>query len=67
MKINKSEKDINFIYDVKKLTIDIIKYFPKFFDNFEGWEYSSGVNAGKDFKKILNKAKKINKIISKNK
>ena len=48
---------------IKKLTEDIIKYFPRFFDDFNGWQYGDGVNAGKHFKKIYNQAKKINKTI----
>lgn len=49
------------IADVKKLTNDILKCFPKFFDDFEGWQYGTGKDASKDFKRIFNKAKKINK------
>lgn len=55
-----------FIADVEKLTNDIIKYFPKFFDNFTNFEYGTGVDAGKDFKKIFNRAKRLNKTVSKN-
>jgi len=46
---------------ILNLTKKIIKTLPKFFDDFEGWEYSTGVDAGKDFKSIYNIAKKINK------
>lgn len=53
--------DNKFTLDVEKLTNDILKYFPKFFDNFDNWEYGTGVNAGKDFKRIFNRAKKLNK------
>lgn len=56
----------SFISDVEKLTNDIIKYFPKFFDDFTNFEYGTGVDAGKDFKKIFNKAKKLNKAVSEN-
>lgn len=56
----------SFISDVEKLTKDIIKYFPKFFDDFKNWEYGTGYDAGKDFKKIFNKAKRLNKAVSKN-
>ena len=45
--------------DIKKLTSDIIKVFPKYFDNFTGFEYGDGRDAGKDFKKIFDRAKKI--------
>jgi len=55
----------NFIADVEKLTNDIIKYFPKFFGDFTNFEYGTGFDAGNDFKKIFNKAKKLNKVISK--
>jgi len=65
-KLNKSDVREIFIFDVEKLTNDIIKYFPKFFDDFTNFEYGNGVNAGKDFKKIFNKAKKLNKAVSKN-
>ena len=51
--------------DIEKLIDDIIRCFPRFFDDFEKWEYGTGVNAGKDFKRIFNKAKKIKKYISK--
>jgi hypothetical protein len=51
----------SFISDVEKLTNDILKYFPKFFDDFTNYEYGTGVDAGKDFKKIFNKAKKLNR------
>ena len=56
----------SFISDVEKLTNAIIKYFPKFFDDFTNFEYGTGVDAGKDFKKIFNKAKKLNKAVSEN-
>lgn len=56
----------SFIADVQKLTNDIIKYFPKFFDDFKNWEYGTGVDAGEDFKKIFNTAKRLNKVVSKN-
>ena len=56
-----------FITDVNKLTSDIIKYFPKFFDDFTNFEYGTGADAGKDFKKIFNKAKKLNKLVCINK
>ena len=56
----------SFISDVSKITNDIIECFPKFFDDFKNWEYGTGVDAGKDFKKIFNKAKRLNKTISKN-
>lgn len=56
----------SFISDVEKLTNDILKYFPKFFDDFKNWEYGTGHDAGKDFKKIFNKAKKLNKSVSEN-
>lgn len=46
---------------ILKLTDDIIKILPKFFDDFSNWEYADGSNAGNDFKKIYNQAKKINK------
>lgn len=51
----------SFISDVESLTRDIMKYFPKFFDDFTNFEYGNGVDAGKDFKKIFNKAKRLNK------
>ena len=47
--------------EVLKLTDQILKVIPKFFDNFKGWEYANGKDAGKDFKSIYNKAKRINK------
>lgn len=37
---------------------DILKVFPKFFGDFKNWEYGNGTDAGKDFKRIYNKAKK---------
>ena len=49
--------------EVKILCEKIIKFLPKFFDDFEGWQYGTGTNAGKDFKNIFNSAKKINKKI----
>ena len=55
----------SFITDVETLTNDILKYFPKFFDDFENWEYGNGKNAGKDFKKIFNKAKRLNSTVYK--
>lgn len=60
-----SKKNISeiFIRDVENLTSDIIKYFPNFFDDFKNWEFSNGADAGKQFKKIFNKAKKIKKSI----
>ena len=64
--LNKGGVSGSFISDVEKLTNDIIKYFPKFFDDFTNFEYSTGVDAGKDFKKIFNKAKRLNKVVSKN-
>jgi hypothetical protein len=64
--LNKTDVSGIFISDVEKLTNDIIKYFPKFFDDFTNFEYGTGVDAGKDFKKIFNKAKKLNKVVSKN-
>lgn len=45
--------------DVLKLVSEIEKYIPKFFDNFMGWEYANGKDAGKDFKRILKLSKKI--------
>lgn len=54
----------SFVSDVEKLTNDIIKYFPKFFDDFTNWEYETGVDAGNDFKKIFNKAKRLNKAVA---
>ena len=48
-----------FISDANKLSKDIIKYFPKFFDDFTNFEYNTGANAGQDFKRIFNKAKKV--------
>ena len=62
----KTDVSGSFISDVEKLTNDIIKYFPKFFDDFKNWEYGTGYDAGKDFKKIFNKAKRLNKAVSKN-
>ncbi len=62
----KTDVSGSFISDVEKLTNDIIKYFPKFFDDFTNFEYGTGVDAGKDFKKIFNKAKKLQKAVSKN-
>lgn len=59
-KLQKKTVSDSFISDVDKLTNDIIKYFPKFFDDFTNFEYGTGVDAGKDFKKIFNKAKKLN-------
>lgn len=56
----------SFTSDVEKLTNDILKYFPKFFDDFTNFEYGTGVDAGKDFKKIFNKAKRLNKAVYKN-
>jgi hypothetical protein len=56
----------SFICDLEKLTNDILKYFPKFFGDFTNWEYGTGRDAGKDFKKIFNKAKRLNKVVSKN-
>jgi hypothetical protein len=47
------EKEIN------KLVDEIIKYLPKFFDDFKNWEYGTGSNAGRDFKRMYNRAKKI--------
>ena len=44
---------------IESLVNDILKYFPKFFDNFKGWEYGNGANAGKDFERIFDKALKI--------
>ena len=49
------------------LTNDIIKYLPKFFDDFKNWEYANGTSAGNDFKKIYNKAKSLNKKINESK
>jgi len=63
-KIYKPQCNGSFIFDVEKLTNDILKYFPKFFDDFTNFEYGTGVDAGKDFKKIYNKAKKLNKAVS---
>lgn len=54
------------ILDVEKLTSDIIKYFPKFFNDFEGWQYGNGSDASKDFKRVFNKAKKLNKAVCEN-
>jgi len=56
-------KNVNtpLVSDIEKLTNDILKCFPKFFDHFEGWQYGTGVDASKDFKRMFNKAKKINK------
>lgn len=51
-------------YKTKKLCDEIIKIFHKFFDNFENWEYGNGANAGKDFKRILNLAKKIKHLLN---
>lgn len=45
--------------DVQKLLDQILKVFPKFFNDFKWWEYSNGSDAGKDFKSIYNKAKKL--------
>ena len=50
-------------YQIEKLVNEILKTFPKFFDNFKGWEYADGSDAGKDFKRIYNRAKKIKKTI----
>jgi hypothetical protein len=66
MKKENEKLNICFIDDVEKLTNDIIKYFPKFFYDFTNWEYFNGVDAGKDFKRIFNKAKRLNKSVSKN-
>jgi len=63
-KIDKPQSIDSFITDVEKLTNDILKYFPKFFDDFTNFEYGTGVDAGNDFKKIYNKAKKLNKAVS---
>ena len=64
--LNKTEVSGSFISDAEKLTNDILKYFPKFFDDFANWEYGTGRDAGKDFKKIFNKAKRLNEAVSKN-
>jgi hypothetical protein len=56
----------SFISDAENLTSDIEKYFPKFFDDFTNFEYGTGVDAGKDFKKIFNKAKRLKTKIGKN-
>jgi hypothetical protein len=53
--------------DVKKLTEAIMKYFPKFFDDFDNWQYGTGVDAGKDFKRIYNRAKRIHKLLKQQK
>jgi hypothetical protein len=49
--------------EIIELTNAIIHYFPKFFGDFTDFEYGTGRDAGKDFKKIFNKAKKIKKLI----
>lgn len=51
----------SFISDIDKLTKNIEKYFPKFFDDFTNFEYGTGVDAGKDFKKIFTNAKRVSK------
>ncbi len=50
--------------DVLKLTNDIIKYFPMFFADYKNWQFGNGRDAGKEFKRILNRAKKINKSLT---
>lgn len=56
----------SFIEDSEKLLDDVIKYFPKFFDDFTNFEYGTGRDAGKDFKKIFNKAKRLKTKIGEN-
>lgn len=51
--------------EIQKLINEIEKVFPKFFDNFENWEYANGSNAGKDFKKIYNRAMRIKRAFEK--
>jgi len=50
----------------ERLLSDIIRVFPKFFDDFKGWEYENGKDAGKDFKRIFNRAKKLHNDLTKN-
>lgn len=45
--------------ELKAIVDDILKVFPKFFDDFKNWEYGNGTDAGKDFKRIYNKAKRL--------
>lgn len=47
--------------EVEKLLNRIEKYFPKFFNDFKDFEYANGRDAGNDFKKIYNLAKRIKK------
>ncbi len=51
--------------EIQKLCEDIEKVFPKFFDNFENWEYGNGTNAGKDFKRIFNRSRRIKRALTK--
>lgn len=44
---------------INRLVNQILRVFPKFFDNFEGWEYGNGADAGKHFSSIYDKAKKL--------
>jgi len=49
--------------ETEKLVADIVKYFPKFFGDFSNWQYGNGTDAGKHFKRIFNRAKKIKTIL----
>jgi len=66
LQLHKTQVSGSFIEDSEKLSDDIIKYFPKFFDDFTNFEYGTGRDAGKDFKKIFNKAKRLKTKICKN-
>lgn len=46
--------------EIKSLTEEIIKFFPKFFGDFKDYQYGNGTNAEKDIKRIFNKAKRLN-------
>lgn len=66
LQLHKTQVSGSFIKDSEKLSDDVIKYFPKFFDDFTNFEYGTGRDAGKDFKKIFNKAKRLKTKIGKN-
>lgn len=66
LQLHKTQVSGSFINNVDNLTNSILKCFPKFFDDFENWEYGTGANAGKDFHKMYKRAKRIKTNIGKN-
>lgn len=55
------DKALEVLKNENDLANDIINVFPKFFITYEDWQYGNGTDAGRDFKRIYEKALRLSR------